>query len=282
MKNIIKFILIILCMFWGMNFVSAASRVKTCDYEGLTVSGKQNKVKIEINKNGKLTAFIKQYDGKVENGNGGKGNQENVKFINTELENTYDSEVCLKKVVIHKGILGYDVFGGNVNEDFGSISGFMLELVSENDIESNDNNSNANGSSNTQEPDYNVDNTTTIDSVCASPSYRKVMKVGGIILNFVRILVPIAIIVFGAIDLYKAITSSDDKRINKAAKSIIVRVIAGVFIFLLPGIIQFALNMVNEWSDYKNSWCCCTDCLLNPDCDVNSCNSDSCKIEGMN
>ena len=126
------------------------------------------------------------------------------------------------------------------------------------------------------------DGEVTPASVCASPSYRKVMKVGGIILNLVRILVPIAIIIFGAIDLYKAITSSDDKRINKAAKSIIVRVIAGVAIFLLPGIVQFALNMVNEWSDYKNSWCCCTDCLLNPDCDVNSCNSDSCKIEGMN
>lgn len=125
------------------------------------------------------------------------------------------------------------------------------------------------------------DGEVTPASVCASPSYRKVMKVGGIILNLVRILVPIAIIVFGAIDLYKAITSSDDKRIKKAVKSIIVRIIAGIAIFLLPGIVQFALNMVNEWSDYKNSWCCCTDCLLNPDCDVNSCNSDSCKIEGM-
>ena len=68
-----------------------------------------------------------------------------------------------------------------------------------------------------------------------------------------------------------------------AAKSIGVRFIAGVFIFFIPGIIQFVLEWVNEWSNYSNSWCCCTQCLLDSgNCDVNSCSSDSCKIGGMN
>ena len=62
---------------------------------------------------------------------------------------------------------------------------------------------------------------------------------------------------------------------------IAIRVLAGVFIFFLPGIVQFVLNMVNEWSDYKNDWCCCTECILNSDCEVNSCSSNKCKIEGV-
>ena len=82
-------------------------------------------------------------------------------------------------------------------------------------------------------------------------------------------------------DLYKAITGSKDEALPKAIKMICIRVIAGVFIFFLPGIVQFVLNMVNEYSDYKNNWCCCTECILNSNCDVNSCSSASCKIKGV-
>ena len=129
---------------------------------------------------------------------------------------------------------------------------------------------------------YNIEADTTVADICNMPEYRKPMKIVGIVINFAKIIVPIIIIGFGVMDLYKAITSSKDDGIKKAVKSIVIRVIAGVAIFLLPGLIQFVLNWVNEWSDYENSWCCCTDCLLNPDCDTSACNSDSCRIEGMN
>ena len=137
------------------------------------------------------------------------------------------------------------------------------------------------GNNNDTPPDYNIEDS-DVDTICAMPSYRKPMKFIGTIINFFKIIVPIIIIAFGVVDLYKAVTGSKDDEIKKSIKSIIIRVVAGLAIFLLPGIIQFILNWVNAWSDYKNSWCCCTDCLLNPDCDVNSCNSDSCKIEGTN
>ncbi len=158
------------------------------------------------------------------------------------------------------------------NNDYGDIDN------SEND--NNDENQSENDV-NDENPDYKVEDT-NVESICAMPSYRKPMKFIGTIINFIKIIIPIVIIGFGLMDLYKAVTGSKDDEIKKSIKSIAIRIIAGIFIFLLPGIIQFVLNMVNEWSDYKNSWCCCTDCLLNPDCDVNTCNSNSCKIEGMN
>ena len=130
-------------------------------------------------------------------------------------------------------------------------------------------------------PDYKIEDA-SIGGLCNKSSYRKPMKFLGTLVNFFKYIVPIAIILFGLMDLYKAVTASKDDAIKKAVKSIAVRVIAGVFIFFLPGIVQFILNMVNEWSEYKNDWCCCTECLLNPDCNVNSCSSDSCHIEGTN
>ena len=141
----------------------------------------------------------------------------------------------------------------------------------------NSGNSNTNSNSNLT----NTAGNTSVSDICSSPSYRKPMLFLGKILNFVKIIVPIVIIVFGVLDFYKAITSSKDEGLSKAFKSLIIRAIAGVCIFLLPGIVQLVLNMVNEWSDYSNNWCCCTECLLNGDCDVNSCSSDSCRIEGM-
>ncbi len=120
-----------------------------------------------------------------------------------------------------------------------------------------------------------------LEEVCSSPSFRKPMKFIGLIINFVKILIVGLIIVLGIIDLVKASTSPKDNRFFIAIKSIAIRVIAGVCIFFLPGVIQVLLDMVNEWSEYRNVWCCCTQCLLDADnCDVNSCSSESCQIGG--
>ena len=143
--------------------------------------------------------------------------------------------------------------------------------------------SSGNNSNNSfDDPDYKVDTSTNIHNICSSPNFRKPAKLVGIVVTFIKILIPIFIILFGVIDFYKAITSQKDDGLKKAAKSVAIRAIAGVAIFLLPGLVQMVLNMVNEWSDYKNNWCCCTECILNSDCDVNSCSSESCHIEGTN
>lgn len=122
----------------------------------------------------------------------------------------------------------------------------------------------------------------TPQKTCSSPEYRKPAKYIGTVVNFIRIIVPIVIILLGVKDLYSGMTANKDEGMKKAVRTIVIRVGAGLAIFLIPGLIQFILNMVNEWSDYKNNWCCCTECILNSDCDTNSCSSDSCHIEGTN
>lgn len=125
-------------------------------------------------------------------------------------------------------------------------------------------------------------NDTSIGEICSMPQYRKTVRFFGTIVTFAKYIVPIIIIAFGIMDLYKAVTGAKDDEIKKSFKAIMVRIAAGVLIFLLPGLVQFFFNMLNEWSNYKVDVCCCTECLLNSSCDTNSCNSGSCKIEGMN
>jgi len=206
--------------------------------------------------------------------------------INVELENSdacpkstyYGSCISGKCTILTKKLEG---FQGDFQE---------AKLCSEDGVDTGNCSGGGSGGSGTRptrpttpepDPDYPVTDT-TVTSICANPSYRKPMKFIGTIVNFLKIIVPIVIIGFGILDLYKAVTANKDDGLKKAFKSIAIRVIAGVFIFLLPGIVQFILNMVNEWSNYKNDWCCCTDCILNSNCDVNSCSSDSCRIEGTN
>ena len=124
---------------------------------------------------------------------------------------------------------------------------------------------------------------TDLETICSKPELRKPLKFIGTIISVIKIAIPLLILVLGIIDLFKAIPSSKDDRIMIAVKSIGVRFIAGVFIFFIPGIVQLLLDWVNEWSNYQNTWCCCTQCILDSGkCDVNSCSSDSCKIGGMN
>ena len=124
---------------------------------------------------------------------------------------------------------------------------------------------------------------TDLETICSKPELRKPLKFIGTIVAVLKIAIPILILVLGIMDLCKAIPSSKDDRIMIAVKSIGVRFIAGIFIFFIPGIVQLLLDWVNEWSNYQNTWCCCTQCILDSGkCDVNSCSSDSCKIGGMN
>ncbi len=109
-------------------------------------------------------------------------------------------------------------------------------------------------------------------ALCKKKSYRTTLKIVGWFISIVRIIVPVLIIVFGLKDLYTAVTGSKEDGLKKAIRSLIVRFGAGVLIFLLPGIVQYVINMVSTWGDegYQGNFSCCTDCALNFNCDSNS------------
>lgn len=90
-------------------------------------------------------------------------------------------------------------------------------------------------------------------------------------LLILKILIPIILIIFGAIDLGKAILSSDNKTIKDSAIKFVKRIIAGITIFFVPTLINVFFDLITEFtsdieSDYKN----CVDCLTSPnnECDT--------------
>ena len=79
-----------------------------------------------------------------------------------------------------------------------------------------------------------------------------------------KIVIPVLLIVFGMIDLGKAVISSDDKAVSKAAKSLLNRVIAGICIFFVPTIVSILFKMVGSFGEVKDQFDICANCISNP------------------
>ena len=83
----------------------------------------------------------------------------------------------------------------------------------------------------------------------------------GMFLLVFKIVIPVLLIVFGMIDLGKAVISSDDKAVSKAAKSLLNRVIAGICIFFVPTIVSILFKMVGSFGEVKDQFDICANCI---------------------
>lgn len=103
---------------------------------------------------------------------------------------------------------------------------------------------------------------------CGDPDVLKAAKFAGYLLFIIKILVPLALILFGSIDFIKAIVGSDPGKIKDSGVSLAKRAIAGVLIFFIPTIIALFLSMITSFNiNTKSDYDGCYKCISNPgDC----------------
>lgn len=92
---------------------------------------------------------------------------------------------------------------------------------------------------------------------------RSPLKFIGYIVFILKIIVPILLLIFGMIDLFKAVTGGKDGEIMKSLKSFAFRVIAGVLIFFVPTIISFVFSLVDGFDEVTSEYNVCQTCILN-------------------
>jgi hypothetical protein len=92
----------------------------------------------------------------------------------------------------------------------------------------------------------------------------KTFKFIGKILSIVKILIPLVIIILGAIDFFKAIIASKDDEIKKSMRSLMFRVLAGVIIFFIPTIVNLIFMLIDDWGNYRTDYSVCSTCVTNP------------------
>ena len=104
----------------------------------------------------------------------------------------------------------------------------------------------------------------TAVNFCASTA--NIWQLVGYVLLVFKIAIPILLIVFGIIDLGKAVIASKEDEIKKATGSLIRRAIAAVVIFLLPTIVTFIMGIITDFksSGAEEDFKICRECISSP------------------
>lgn len=83
------------------------------------------------------------------------------------------------------------------------------------------------------------------------------------VINIIKIGIPILLIIFGMMDLGKAVMAQKEDEIKKGWQTFIKRIAAAVVVFLVVFIVQLVLGLV-AGSDNDDIWTC-VNCFINYD-----------------
>ena len=87
----------------------------------------------------------------------------------------------------------------------------------------------------------------------------------------IQILVPIMLIIFGMIDLARALTAQKEDEIKKAQGGLIKKAVVAVLVFLITSLVQFVFNFASadlkKTGQQANVWNCVSCFLSGPDSD---------------
>ena len=80
-----------------------------------------------------------------------------------------------------------------------------------------------------------------------------IIKVIKGLFDVIKIVVPIILLIMGAIDLAKAVLASDDKEIKAATTKLTKRAIAAVAVFFAATIVEVIMSLVGD-KKWKTCW----------------------------
>ncbi|MDD4706042.1 MAG: hypothetical protein PHS24_02355 [Bacilli bacterium] len=99
---------------------------------------------------------------------------------------------------------------------------------------------------------------------CDEVDVLKALKFIGFIIFFLKMLIPLIIVVMATFDYYKAVIADKDDALVKQTKVLIRRILIGILIFFIPTIVELGLMLVSGWSNIEPNYTKCANCLLNP------------------
>lgn len=89
--------------------------------------------------------------------------------------------------------------------------------------------------------------------------------IGWVLLIF-KIVIPVLLIIFGMVDLGKAVVASKSDEVTKSVKSLAMRAAAAVIIFLIPTVIGIIMGFVADFKDSgaADDFNVCRSCITRP------------------
>lgn len=104
---------------------------------------------------------------------------------------------------------------------------------------------------------------------CDYGGVRRSFKIAGIVINIVKIVVPLIIIGTAMLSIFKTVMSGKTEDLTGSFSIILKKLIAGIIIFYIPTILDFAFDSLAEYDD--SNFLVCTNCLFDTDsCSVSN------------
>lgn len=82
------------------------------------------------------------------------------------------------------------------------------------------------------------------------------------LINIVKVAVPVVLIVIGLFDFLKAVMAQKEDEMKKAQMTFVKRLISGVLVFFVVAIVQFVFGVLSDASG-ENSYMECISCFVN-------------------
>lgn len=267
-RKILSFLIIIVLLF--LTFINVNAEEKRCNL-WLNNCGTEEQCK-QICESHSYQGYKCEYNPRLKAGARCKAGTEladEVKETITACDQIKDHDNCVNaKIVGHECKWIQNACYDNTMIDDGT-----GETIIANDKEDRENQENKNDENKNNQDDVKNDSITdpTIvgENFCGETSTKRVLSLVGNILIIVKIVVPLLIIIIGSIDLFKAVMGKDEKDLMKSVKSLGLRLLLGIFIFFVPTIVNYVIDLVGEISGGSSNNQCVT-CVLNPSkCEVN-------------
>ena len=83
------------------------------------------------------------------------------------------------------------------------------------------------------------------------------------LISIVQVIVPVLMVIFGVIDLVKALSTQKEDEIKAQQKTLVKRIIVGSLIFLVVLLTKFFVNIAASGDENKRSIISCVDCFTN-------------------
>ena len=85
------------------------------------------------------------------------------------------------------------------------------------------------------------------------------------IVRLIQVCIPVLLVIFGMLDLGKAVMAQKEDEIKAGQKIFFKRLIAAALVFFVFFIMEIVFNMVASGSDKQGTWDC-INCFINNDC----------------
>lgn len=108
----------------------------------------------------------------------------------------------------------------------------------------------------------------------------KIPELSHYIVNLLQVAVPVILVIFGSIDLFKGIMASKEDEIKKGQHIFIKRLIIAIVIFFVVAIVKFIVSMLDTKQGNQNI-VECIDCFISGECSSQN-SYVYCKLDGYN